>query len=832
MQDEHELEHIEVYMCGYCSFQARRLLKYLTHLKHIHQVEYGFSVTCAVDGCEKKYSNVDSLIKHMKRKHTDLNIGQHDNEAEDINALVHERERNGDNDVERGENDIDGDDQEEGDHDVQQRVPYDYKRHLALFILALREEKKLPMNACSQIINQLDDLFQVPHMEVRQASIDVLNRNGIDHNTIDGFDEIFSPFASISGACSALNSESKQNRYFADNFDYVEAQEVELGHEAGKCESYMYIPIKKTLQALMKHEDVFSEVVNGHASADARLRDFCDGQAYKQHPIFSSDETVLQINLYYDDFQVVNPLGTKIKKYKMAAFYFVLGNLSPQYRSKLEVIQLLILCRSELLKKYGMAAVLDRLINDLKSLETEGVSITNQERQYNFRGVVAFVCADNLAAHSLGGFVESFTSNRCCRLCMATREERRQQFRDQECRLRTQDSHAAQVASVLQYPDLASVYGVKSDSPLSKLDYYDPIWGSPSDLAHDLFEGFVCDVLRTLILYFVQQRYFTLRQLNQKMKAFKYAECDRANKPSLFAEDVQKFKIKQTASQCWCLLRLLPLLLYEYVPQDDECLIFLVDLLDIVDLVCSPSFLPGEAYLLSDMISHFLERYYAEFDENVPSPKAHYLTHYGRQILHFGPLIHCWTLRFEGKHNYFKEIASRTKNRKNLCMTLANRHQYQQCLYHSSANFLSGHDVDHQTVKGGLVPVRLLNNAMQELLQPILGGSESVYQAESVTVNGVNYTPGCCVIHGFEEDSYAFGCLKHVFVIGGFVYLLLEILNTEEFCRGIHGYVVSKTERMKLCRVVDLLDYHPLGMYELPDTDEFYIVVLKYTVAV
>ena len=35
----------------------------------------------------------------------------------------------------------------------------------------------------------------------------------------------------------------------------------------------------------------------------------------------------LEIILYHDDFNVVNPLRNKTGKYKVSAFYFVLGNL-------------------------------------------------------------------------------------------------------------------------------------------------------------------------------------------------------------------------------------------------------------------------------------------------------------------------------------------------------------------------------------------------------------------------------------------------------------------------------------------------------------------------
>lgn len=40
------------------------------------------------------------------------------------------------------------------------------------------------------------------------------------------------------------------------------------------------------------------------------LYDFRDGTIYKNHPLFSIDNTALQIILYYDDVEPANPLGS------------------------------------------------------------------------------------------------------------------------------------------------------------------------------------------------------------------------------------------------------------------------------------------------------------------------------------------------------------------------------------------------------------------------------------------------------------------------------------------------------------------------------------------
>ena len=55
-------------------------------------------------------------------------------------------------------------------------------------------------------------------------------------------------------------------------------------------------------------------------------------------------------------------------------------------------------------------------------------------------------------------------------------------------------------------------------------------------------------------------------------------------------------------------------------------------------------------------------------------PKRHYLVHLPTQIMMFGPLIHSWCMKFEGKHLYFKTLARAIENFKNLPLLLAQRH--------------------------------------------------------------------------------------------------------------------------------------------------------------
>ena len=58
------------------------------------------------------------------------------------------------------------------------------------------------------------------------------------------------------------------------------------------------------------------------ATDDNVVGDFCDGSFFQNHPLFSVDVHALQIVAYYDELEIVNPLGSFVKKHKLGFFFF------------------------------------------------------------------------------------------------------------------------------------------------------------------------------------------------------------------------------------------------------------------------------------------------------------------------------------------------------------------------------------------------------------------------------------------------------------------------------------------------------------------------------
>ena len=107
------------------------------------------------------------------------------------------------------------------------------------------------------------------------------------------------------------------------------------------------------------------------------------------------------------------------------------------------------------------------LIQDLKTLEEDGVKVEFRNRSILFYGTVFQIISDNLAAHWLGGFQENFsTTKRICRTCKCLRTDMPNVFHNDDCEMRTPESFDRHVESGEMSDQFVKEYGVKNGCPL------------------------------------------------------------------------------------------------------------------------------------------------------------------------------------------------------------------------------------------------------------------------------------------------------------------------------------------------------------------------------
>ena len=100
-----------------------------------------------------------------------------------------------------------------------------------------------------------------------------------------------------------------------------------LGHHCVNCNC----PLPLIGYPIFFYQPTICRFLSCNTNCSGLLYDFCDGEIYKRHPVFSSDKCALQIILYYDDVEVANPLGSyrghhklgRLESYRSGTLLFV-----------------------------------------------------------------------------------------------------------------------------------------------------------------------------------------------------------------------------------------------------------------------------------------------------------------------------------------------------------------------------------------------------------------------------------------------------------------------------------------------------------------------------
>lgn len=149
-------------------------------------------------------------------------------------------------------------------------------------------------------------------------------------------------------------------------------------------ESGYIVPFLKSLEQQLSVKSTYDNVLENFASNKKKLfdgsddassskaiSDFWDGSFVQNHPVYiKHNGEVLVIQMYYDEVEPVNVLGSNKGKHKVGVFYTTLLNIQPENRSNLRAINLLGIINSNLLRKHGAKPFLQPFVDDLVKLQS------------------------------------------------------------------------------------------------------------------------------------------------------------------------------------------------------------------------------------------------------------------------------------------------------------------------------------------------------------------------------------------------------------------------------------------------------------------------------
>ena len=308
----------------------------------------------------------------------------------------------------------------------------------------------------------------------------------IDHET----ETLLTCESPFSIAFKKFSGKKTLNEFIKKQTLLVAPKQITMGFDPvpQKEDSIQYAPIQSTLRVVLSHEDILAHILQQNENNDGVYKSFRDGAAYKNNLFLNSTPNVLELCIYHDDFSIVNPLGNKTHKHKISAFYFVLGNFPSKFRSRLNDIYLILLYPASLVAKYGYHSLLSPLIEDLKNLEINGISVNFDGLLHHFKDTLSMVVADNLADCALGGFFcNFFTVQIFCRFYNITKAQQNEKIPIFHFTLRTKNGYDNNIIN--ENPNLSHLYGIKGNSVLNYLNYFHVADGLPPDLAMICLRG-------------------------------------------------------------------------------------------------------------------------------------------------------------------------------------------------------------------------------------------------------------------------------------------------------------------------------------------------------
>ncbi|XP_068691920.1 uncharacterized protein [Montipora foliosa] len=336
---------------------------------------------------------------------------------------------------------------------------------------------------------------------------------------------------------------------------------------------------------------------------------------------------------------------------------------------------------------------------------------------------------------------------------------------------------------------------------------------------HDVLESVIPKVTKLILVVLISDGHFSLDALNENINTFSFGATDSKNKPESNLSQATlhspEAALKQSATQTWCLARHLPFLVGSMVPEGHHHWMLFLDLMHIVDILFSPVTSKGLAMYLKVLIRDFLEEFKALFPESSIIPKMHFMVHYPRCIVRLGPLVRHWCMRFEAKNSYFKRLSHGVFNFKNICKSLAFRHQKLQC-YHLAEE--GGYLRTYVETGTGKVVQQADRTANQKLMiQNKMGRDDDNVIFSSVkwvTIYGTKYQPGMIVVEGHDGLMPTFAEIKSLLALPDRrVFFLCKKVRVIRFVKHLWAFEVTVMNTECMLDYTSLYDFHPLDLY-------------------
>lgn len=505
----------------------------------------------------------------------------------------------------------------------------------------------------------------------------------------------------------------------------------------------------------------------------------------KEHNNLEPSTLILPIIVYFDDFETNNGLGSRSGIKKVGGIYIKIPCLPEYLNSRLSQIYAAMLFHTNdrKYKNFGNSRMLAPLTNELDKLSTIGIEV-NHVKYKKVKFITVLVTGDNLGINSILGFTESFSSTYYCRFCKTPKKDCWTQCKSSTTNLRNIQNYNDDIAL-----DNSKLTGIIEFSIFNDITDFHVTQNHAPDIMHDILEGVMhYDLLALFKKCIKSYQYFTVEELNARMKSFDFGPKKGVNRPQPLVEKFyEKFKFKYSASEMVTFFRNMGAIIGDKIPVGSKEWQLFIKLRQIWSILCQDVCHKDDHILLDGLVWEHNEIYIKVFNTHL-KPKFHFMTHYGYLMQKIGPLKMCWAMRFEGKHREFKQCMNVSTCRKNILQTMAVKHQLK------FSNLLFEFNDTAPNKKFGISRnIPNLNNFLKRFnFDPKIETVVKVY----TWIDYYNFYLKANMIFtydSYEDDVPVFGLIKYIVQCGEEISVLFEQIENNEFNEHYFGFFVTNT---------------------------------------
>jgi len=301
------------------------------------------------------------------------------------------------------------------------------------------------------------------------------------------------------------------------------------------------------------------------------------------------------------------------------------------------------------------------------------------------------------------------------------------------------------------------------------------------------------------------------------METFRYGYFDSSDRPPpILIKHLQNDRIAATAAQKLCLFRLFPIIFHDLIDRLPSMIVY-KQLRSMVDLVLSIPFRKNWLPVLYDLSVAFHQSMIAHFPDNM-IPKVHFVCESAQIIQDYGPLRRQWCFRYEAAHAYFKKIAIRSNNFKNVPKMLATRFTLKQAFRSTRSWSL----VDVCSAVGiRKIQTQYINNQIKQILVSHFGNinfNNDLVECRKLFYKDIEYCCSAVYIIGVDDidDQPIFGQISFIVKNEEKWWLVVDLLKIVTYDENMFAWKLISNDDFSVVDPYQLDFYHKgLDFYEV-----------------